>query len=144
MHVGYMIYPPFFLKTHAQFTHQNTICSSPESILHTTYDSHKHKLLLPKISPTMTLEEVNRALFTYTPPPKPRHQPKRDPAEEEKRKRNTAASARFRIKKKQREQTMERTVKEMTEKSACLESRVKELELEIKFLRNLLIEKKSL
>ncbi|OBZ82362.1 Regulatory protein cys-3 [Choanephora cucurbitarum] len=150
------------LWTHAQFTHQeNTICSSPESIMHTpstvTYEHlahyldyelpQKHKPLLPKISPNMTLEEVNRALlFTpYTPPPtKPRHQPKRDPAEEEKRKRNTAASARFRIKKKQREQTMERTVKEMTEKSASLESRVKELELEIKFLRNLLIEKKSL
>ncbi|OAD02439.1 basic-leucine zipper transcription factor, partial [Mucor lusitanicus CBS 277.49] len=58
---------------------------------------------------------------------------------EDKRKRNTAASARFRIKKKQREQSMEKTVQEMTEKSTGLENRVKELELEIKFLRGLLI-----
>ncbi|KAI8357792.1 hypothetical protein BD560DRAFT_356603, partial [Blakeslea trispora] len=121
----------------------------------------KNKPLLPKISSNMTIEEVNRALLLTSnlfnssyilpspslppspPSPKQKAQIKKDPTEEEKRKRNTAASARFRIKKKQREQTMERTVKEMTEKSASLESRVKELELEIKFLRNLLIEKKS-
>jgi Basic region leucine zipper len=63
--------------------------------------------------------------------------------DDDKRRRNTAASARFRIKKKQREQALERTAKEMTEKSDRLESRVKELELEIKWLRSLLLEKDS-
>lgn len=62
-------------------------------------------------------------------------------AEDDKRRRNTAASARFRIKKKMREQAMEHTVKEMAAKSEALQSRVNELELEIKWLRNLLIEK---
>ncbi|PHZ14848.1 uncharacterized protein RHIMIDRAFT_192063, partial [Rhizopus microsporus ATCC 52813] len=59
--------------------------------------------------------------------------------DEDKRKRNTAASARFRIKKKQREQSMQETVKEMTEKSEALQNRVHELEQEIKWLRGLLI-----
>lgn len=63
--------------------------------------------------------------------------------DDDKRRRNTAASARFRIKKKQREQALERTAKEMTEKSERLESRVKELEMEIKWLRSLLLEKDS-
>ncbi|KAL1914217.1 uncharacterized protein VTP21DRAFT_9670 [Calcarisporiella thermophila] len=62
-------------------------------------------------------------------------------AEEDKRRRNTAASARFRIKKKQREQALERTAKEMTAKAEMLEGRVKELEMEIKWLRSLVVEK---
>ncbi|KAF7732037.1 hypothetical protein EC973_007142 [Apophysomyces ossiformis] len=62
-------------------------------------------------------------------------------AEDDKRRRNTAASARFRLKKKMREQQMEQTVREMTEKSEKLEERARELELEIKWLRGLLLEK---
>lgn len=58
--------------------------------------------------------------------------------EEDKRRRNTAASARFRIKKKQREQALQESAKQMTEKCTALESRVKELELENKWLRSLL------
>ncbi|SAM03329.1 hypothetical protein [Absidia glauca] len=61
--------------------------------------------------------------------------------DEEKRKRNTAASARFRMKKKQREQALQQTVQEMTTKTEQLEKRCKELELEAKWLRALLIEK---
>ncbi|KAG9285930.1 hypothetical protein G9A89_013355 [Geosiphon pyriformis] len=62
-------------------------------------------------------------------------------AEEDKRRRNTAASARFRIKKKMREQALEHTAKEMTTKAELLEGRVKELEMEIKWLRSLIVEK---
>jgi hypothetical protein len=62
-------------------------------------------------------------------------------AEEDKRRRNTAASARFRIKKKQREQALERTVKEATEKNAALEARLSQLELENQWLKNLITEK---
>ncbi|CAG8537789.1 3575_t:CDS:2 [Ambispora gerdemannii] len=62
-------------------------------------------------------------------------------AEEDKRRRNTAASARFRIKKKMREQALEHTAKEMTAKAEMLEGRVKELELEVKWLRSLIVEK---
>ncbi|KAI8358906.1 hypothetical protein B0O80DRAFT_423919 [Mortierella sp. GBAus27b] len=64
-------------------------------------------------------------------------------AEEDKRRRNTAASARFRHKKRLREQILEKTAKEMTTKSELLEIRVKELEMEIKWLRGLIVEKDS-
>ncbi|KAL6891585.1 basic-leucine zipper transcription factor-like protein [Trichoderma longibrachiatum] len=62
-------------------------------------------------------------------------------AEEDKRRRNTAASARFRIKKKQREQALEKSAKEMSDKVANLESKVSQLETENKWLKNLLVEK---
>ncbi|KAI9496343.1 hypothetical protein BDB00DRAFT_953320 [Zychaea mexicana] len=64
-------------------------------------------------------------------------------AEEDKRRRNTAASARFRVKKKLREQAMEKNVQDMKSKSDRLQNRVNELELEVKWLRNLLIEKRE-
>jgi len=62
-------------------------------------------------------------------------------AEEDKRRRNTAASARFRVKKKMREQALERTAREMTAKAEVFENKVKELEMEIKWLRSLVVEK---
>ncbi|KAL5340032.1 hypothetical protein BJX70DRAFT_362534 [Aspergillus crustosus] len=65
----------------------------------------------------------------------------RNAAEEDKRRRNTAASARFRVKKKMREQSLEKTVKETTEKNAALEARVTALELENQWLKNLITEK---
>lgn len=61
--------------------------------------------------------------------------------EEDKRKRNTAASARFRMKKKLREQALEQTAQEMTLKAEALEKRVIELEKEAKWLRALVVEK---
>ncbi|KAF9975725.1 hypothetical protein BGZ73_000527 [Actinomortierella ambigua] len=64
-------------------------------------------------------------------------------AEEDKRRRNTAASARFRQKKKLREQALEQTAREQTTRAETLEMRVKELEMEVKWLRGLIVEKKS-
>ncbi|KAJ5790447.1 transcriptional regulator family: bZIP [Penicillium psychrosexuale] len=65
----------------------------------------------------------------------------RQMAEEDKRRRNTAASARFRVKKKQREAALEQTVKETTDKNDILEARVSQLELENHWLRGLIMEK---
>lgn len=62
-------------------------------------------------------------------------------AEEDKRRRNTAASARFRVKKKQREQALEKSAKEASDKIGQLESRVSQLQTENKWLKNLLVEK---
>jgi Basic region leucine zipper len=62
-------------------------------------------------------------------------------AEEDKRRRNTAASARFRVKKKQREQALEQTAKVMTDKCNGLEARITQLEMENKWLKNLITEK---
>jgi hypothetical protein len=65
-------------------------------------------------------------------------------AEEDKRRRNTAASARFRVKKKQREQALETTVKEIQDKNAKLESRLTQLEMENKWLKDLITEKNGM
>ncbi|KAJ2847409.1 hypothetical protein J3B02_004172 [Coemansia erecta] len=62
-------------------------------------------------------------------------------AEEDKRRRNTAASARFRVKKKLKEQALERTAREMTAKAEALEKRVHELETETRWLKSLITEK---
>ena len=62
-------------------------------------------------------------------------------AEEDKRRRNTAASARFRVKKKQREQALEKSAKEMSDQVAALEGRINQLETENKWLKNLITEK---
>lgn len=62
-------------------------------------------------------------------------------AEEDKRRRNTAASARFRVKKKQREQALEKTAKEMTERAQMLETKVQQLEMENKWLKGLITER---
>lgn len=62
---------------------------------------------------------------------------------EDKRRRNTAASARFRVKKKQREQQLQETLKETVDKAQQLEERVKDLERENRWLKNLVVEKKG-
>ncbi|KAI9227388.1 MAG: hypothetical protein DHS80DRAFT_8108, partial [Piptocephalis tieghemiana] len=58
---------------------------------------------------------------------------------EDKRRRNTAASARFRQKKKLRESELERTAEEQTERANALQSRVDQLEQEVKWLKGLLV-----
>ena len=62
-------------------------------------------------------------------------------AEEDKRRRNTAASARFRVKKKQREQALERQAKDLADKTKALEEKVGRLETENEWLRGLVIER---
>ena len=62
-------------------------------------------------------------------------------AEEDKRRRNTAASARFRVKKKQREQALEKSAKDMSDKMQALEGRINQLETENKWLKNLITER---
>ena len=62
-------------------------------------------------------------------------------AEEDKRRRNTAASARFRVKKKQREQALEKQAKEMTNRLQHLEGKVKQLEIENNWLKGLITDR---
>ncbi|CAF9926521.1 MAG: hypothetical protein ALECFALPRED_003461 [Alectoria fallacina] len=62
-------------------------------------------------------------------------------AEEDKRRRNTAASARFRVKKKQREQALEQSAKDLENKTLQLEQRIGQLETENEWLRGLVVEK---
>lgn len=63
-----------------------------------------------------------------------------DATSEDKRRRNTAASARFRIKKKQKEQEMESKAKKLQETVSNLEKKLKTLEMENKCLKNLILQ----
>lgn len=64
-------------------------------------------------------------------------------ADEDKRRRNTAASARFRVKKKQREHDLEKRAKDGEDKVKELESRIKQLQTENTWLKDLLMEKNT-
>lgn len=55
--------------------------------------------------------------------------------------RNTAASARFRAKKKKREESLERAAKEKRERLSVLEDRIHQLETENQWLKDLILEK---
>jgi len=55
--------------------------------------------------------------------------------------RNTAASARFRAKKKKREESLERAAREKRERLAVLEDRIHQLETENQWLKDLILEK---
>ncbi|KAJ3129555.1 hypothetical protein HK098_001031 [Nowakowskiella sp. JEL0407] len=65
------------------------------------------------------------------------------PEEKDKRQRNTAASARFRAKKKLREQAMERNAKELNVRVEELEGKLLAYEMEIKWLRNIVADRES-
>lgn len=103
------------------------------SLLATATSSSKVSVAPPSpkktAAPKRTIAEVEKSSDESTNP------------DEDKRRRNTAASARFRVKKKMREQAMEQSVREMTQKSDKLQDRVNNLESEIKYLRSLLLDK---
>ncbi|OCT54262.1 hypothetical protein CLCR_00327 [Cladophialophora carrionii] len=62
-------------------------------------------------------------------------------AKEERRRRNTAASARFRQKKKQKEEALESRMANVQGRNAELEERVHQLEMENRWLKELITEK---
>jgi hypothetical protein len=88
--------------------------------------------------PTPTTGEKRRAT---SPAGESYEEASRVAAEEDKRRRNTAASARFRVKKKQREAALEKSAKEMADKVAAFEARIAQLETENKWLKNLITER---
>lgn len=92
----------------------------------TTSNTAKRKASILESSSPESLEEASRLA-----------------AEEDKRRRNTAASARFRIKKKQREQALEKSAKEMADKVSAMEMKINQLEMENNLLKNLITEKNN-
>lgn len=90
-----------------------------------------------------TGEKRKASSVAETPYPANYDEDARVAAEEDKRRRNTAASARFRVKKKQREQALEKSAKEMADKMSAFEDKIKRLETENKWLKSLVLEKKD-
>ncbi|CAL5873944.1 uncharacterized protein PFLUO_LOCUS8229 [Penicillium psychrofluorescens] len=105
----------------------------------------------PNLAPALAPNPSSTAAATAAAGPKRKHTQKStqasaeeaalNAADEDKRRRNTAASARFRVKKKMREAALERTVNETNDKNSRLEARVGQLELENNWLRGLIMEK---
>ncbi|OMJ20274.1 Regulatory protein cys-3 [Smittium culicis] len=62
-------------------------------------------------------------------------------SEEDKRRRNTAASARFRVKKKLKEQMLEQRNLEMSQRLQEMEKKVKKVTMENKWLKSIVVEK---
>lgn len=69
--------------------------------------------------------------------------PVETPVESDKRRRNTQALARFRHKKKMKEQQLEASVKQLGEQARELEAKVQQLEMENDLLRNLITDRNS-
>jgi TolA-binding protein len=87
-------------------------------------------------------ESAESAASSNLSPPEDEGLPK-GPLDEDKRRRNLAASARFRQKKKMREQQLEQQSKELCDRANELEERIAELEKENSFLKALLTEKET-
>lgn len=103
------------------------------------YPGQKHHLSPITTHASQTPSTTNTA--TSNPSNEPESPAARLAAEEDKRRRNTAASARFRVKKKQREQALEQTAKELESKNGQLEQRIAQLETENEWLRGIVVEK---
>ena len=97
------------------------------------------------IVPIKQQESVKHDIHSTFDLPKPFSRPiKKETASasatDDNRKRNTAASARFRIKKKMKEQEMERRAKELEERVVNLEKKLKAAELENRCLKNIIFQ----
>lgn len=128
-------YPPVIQPAPSPSSHsQNAAFSPPSASSPTSPDS---------LSRPTSLKRKADVFSNASPQHSPADQQSRLAAEEDKRRRNTAASARFRVKKKQREQTLECTVKEVNDKNAALEAKIDQLEMENQWLKNLITEKNA-
>jgi len=106
--------------------------------------------LLPGVKPkrkyTKSAQPRVKSVVKPPPPPQDKEADKEEELnnvarEEDKRRRNTAASARFRIRKKEREAALEVSAKKLQSKVAELEKEVSALRLENRWLRDLITEK---
>jgi hypothetical protein len=120
----------------------NTTVTTPMSVspseLPIRHNSSFHRLLISSnlSSTTNLLEPVPSSSSTLSPS-------NGSAAELDKKRRNTAASARFRFKKKMKEKQMETKIKSLEDLIVSLEGQLNNLEMENKLLRNLIIEKGS-
>ncbi|TGZ80284.1 hypothetical protein EX30DRAFT_55712 [Ascodesmis nigricans] len=122
---------PSTVASHQQFL--SHLDSQTSSLVHNHHHEHQPPSC-QSVSPPAQAHDPNETDL---------ERQRRISAEEDKRRRNTAASARFRIKKKLRDQEMERRAREQADRVNELEKKISQLELENKWLRNLLVEKKS-
>lgn len=134
---SYDIPPTAALYTHEKWPTSSTVTTPCEDDHRPFFDDHQaspeEQFMFDQLDDGLEPSTSTSSSTTHNRPQKL--------SKDEKRKRNTAASARFRVKKKMREQALQRTALEMTEKSNRLEAHIKDLEREIKWLKALVMEK---
>lgn len=113
---------------------------SPQSATFPQHQQHQQQVASPT-SPTDGTPHGHKRSLSVSSPSGSTEDPGRHAAEEDKRRRNTAASARFRVKKKQREAALEKAAKENADRVDNLQKRVDQLETENKWLRELIVQK---
>lgn len=131
---------PYASPTNLSGTYNTAIAPAPPA---NGFQMKQFPQLLAQSSPDASDSSLMRRAENSVSPAMSAEDASRHAAEEDKRRRNTAASARFRIKKKQREQNLEKNVKEAQDKHAKLEARIAHLEMENKWLKSLITEKKE-
>lgn len=136
-----VVAPAMPLSTHTGFHHEAPFPIPPTNIAAPVHSQPPTPSTLVFPSPINTGKRKASSVDPMS--PECLEEASRMAAEEDKRRRNTAASARFRIKKKQREQALERSAKEMADKVSSLESKITQLEMENKWLKNLITEKNT-
>lgn len=87
------------------------------------------------------LASLDASSPTETEPTRPSTKPTPILDEEDKRKRNTAASARFRAKKKAKENAVAQHAKDLQDKVKEMEDRIRQQDQEIRWLRQLVMER---
>ncbi|CAK7203298.1 hypothetical protein SEUCBS139899_006029 [Sporothrix eucalyptigena] len=122
-----------------------SVYSAASSVSHGHARTHHTNYTTASQTPPRIAAAEKRKADVLAPPPRAMsfEEQTRAAAEEDKRRRNTAASARFRIKKKQREQALEKSAKEMNDKVHALDSRIQQLETENKWLKSIVLEKNA-
>ncbi|CAK7222703.1 hypothetical protein SBRCBS47491_004949 [Sporothrix bragantina] len=120
-----------------------SVYSAASSVSHAR--PHHNSYTTASQTPPRIAAAEKRKADVLAPPPRAMNfeDQTRAAAEEDKRRRNTAASARFRIKKKQREQALEKSAKEMNDKVHALDTRIQQLETENKWLKSIVLEKNA-
>ncbi|PBP27801.1 regulatory protein cys-3 [Diplocarpon rosae] len=118
---------------------QQYYLSPPHQAYYSTPTTHlqDHAALQTHIQPQPQPQHPGPSQGLFAPVYSP--QPETDAEADLKRLRNTAASARFRAKKKQREQTLETQAREKKMALERLEARIQELERENRFLKGLIL-----
>ncbi|KAI5809547.1 hypothetical protein DFH27DRAFT_508288 [Peziza echinospora] len=131
------------IPLHAGFSHDTTFSGSAGSPAENASSPTSPQTINFPSNPMNTASTTakRKSSIMESASPESLEESSRMAAEEDKRRRNTAASARFRIKKKQREQALEKSAKEMSDKVSALESKINQLEMENKWLKNLITEK---
>ena len=117
--------------------------SSSMNLWNLQYQSPVRQHNLLQSDDAISIKSESTTMFETPTPQTPFSNQEDNASEFDKRRRNTAASARFRIKKKMKEKQMEDKISNLNQSIKQFENKIQQLEVENRILRTLIIEKGS-